>query len=124
LKIDFRKISNQAKNFELSKDLIKFRGSFSKIKNNLVEINGEIKGNISLVCSRCGCEFDEDLKQELELLVSDGIINHHELKSIDVIEMKDFLDFDFILNSELESIKSDLCFCANCKDLEEIEIKI
>jgi len=123
LRIDFRKITNQPKNFQLSKDLVKFYGHFSKIKRNLVKIDADLQGRVPLICSRCGNEFEKDLKQKLEILVSDGIINHHELKNLDIIEMENCIDFDYIFESEIESIKSEINFCNNCKDLETVEFE-
>jgi len=123
LKIDFRKIPSQSKHFELSKNLIKFYGSFSKVKTNLVKIDGKIEGGVLLNCSRCGIEFNKSLEQKLEILVSDGPVNHHELNNFDIIEMENYIDFDFIVESEIESIKSDLNLCEKCKDLKTIEFE-
>ena len=119
--IEFRKISSQKKDFELSKDLVKFYGSFFKLKKDLVEINGKIEGDLSLVCSRCGNEFDKKIDQDLKLYISNGIVNHHKLNSFDIIETDSFVDFDFILSSELESIRSDLCFCNLCQNTKVVE---
>jgi len=123
LRIDFRKILNQPKDFELSKNMVKFHGSFSKIKKGLVKIEAKIDGKVPLICSRCGNEFDKKIEQKLEILISDGIVNHHELNSIDIIEMENYIDFDIILDSEIGSIKSEIVFCDNCKNLETVKFE-
>ena len=123
MRIDFRKILNQPKDFELSKNMVKFYGSFSKIKKGLVKIEAKIDGKVPLICSRCGNEFDKKIEQKLEILISDGIVNHHELNSIDIIEMENYIDFDIILDSEIGSIKSEIVFCDNCKNLETVKFE-
>jgi uncharacterized metal-binding protein YceD (DUF177 family) len=122
LKIEFRKITKTPKNFEINLDnSVKFLGNFYKISPKLVKCEGKIIGDIIVDCCRCGDEFKYHLDNKIDILVSDGEVNHHDLKHFDVIELDQFVDFDFIAWSEIESLKSDLIACDKCQNIQNIE---
>ena len=73
-----------------------------------------MKGNIDIDCSRCGCSEPFSLNEELKLLLSDGIYKGDDEEFL-VIEIENSLiDFDEIIQSELNSIKSDYHICKSC----------
>ncbi len=126
MKIEFRKIPLQETEFEISSNSVKFLGTFSKISSKLAKINSKLSGNCDVDCCKCGITFDVPVDSDIEFLLSDGIYssdtNDEELV---IIEVEDhFLDFNEVLHSELESLRSEYHICDNCKtndDLVEIE---
>ena len=126
MKIEFRKIPLQDTEFEITSNSVKFLGTFSKISSKLAKINSKLSGNCDVDCCKCGITFDIPVDSDIEFLLSDGIysseVNDEELV---IIEVEDhFLDFNEVLHSELESLRSEYYVCDNCKtndDLVEIE---
>ena len=126
MKIEFRKIPLQDTEFEITSNSVKFLGTFSKISSKLAKINSKLSGNCDVDCCKCGITFDVPVDSDIEFLLSDGIYssetNDEELV---IIEVEDhFLDFNEVLHSELESLRSEYHVCDNCKtndDLVEIE---
>lgn len=121
MQVEFKKITVVAKNFELISDNIKFFGEFKKSLNNsnLVEINAMLTGRITHLCDRCAVEFSLELNEKLDLKVYNGIYEGDE----EVFEVSDIIDFEEILVSEVELIKSDYHICDKCKDIENFEIE-
>ncbi|MDX1809851.1 MAG: DNA-binding protein [Sulfurospirillaceae bacterium] len=115
MKIDFKKIPTSGINFETCSDDIKFYGVATKIQNNLVKCTGTIEGSFVHPCDRCGEEFDVFIKEDVELYASEGIYSESE-ELLDLIEFfNDFIDFDTMLQGEIESLKSDYLYCDKCK---------
>lgn len=82
---------------------------FSSKNGRLVELKGELKGAISLVCDLSGDEFEKSLDESVCLWLSDGIYeNDPSGEFLDVIEcMGGVIDLKEICCSELELIRSD-----------------
>ena len=121
MKIEFKKIGTQTKEFNLIKDGVEFKGKFKKDKDFLIDIEGNIKNEIKVVCDRCSKEFMLKLDENIHIKASEGIFKG-QLEDVDVIEFYDGkIDFIEILDSELESIKLDYHLCENCKKEEEFE---
>jgi len=115
MKIDFKKIPASGINFETSSDAIRFYGVATKIQNNLVKCSGTIEGSFLHLCDRCGEEFNASIKEEVEVYAHEGVYTQSE-ELLDLIEFfNDFVDFDTILHSEIESYKSDYLYCDKCK---------
>ena len=126
MKIEFRKIPLQDTEFEITSNSVKFLGTFSKISSKLAKINSKLSGNCDVDCCKCGITFDVPLDTEIEFLLSDGIYSSESNdEELVIIEVEDhFLDFNEVLHSELESLRSEYHVCDNCKtndDLVEIE---
>ncbi len=126
MKIEFRKIPLQASEFEITSNSVKFLGTFSKISSKLAKINSNLTGDCDVDCCKCGTTFSIPVNNEVEFLVSDGIYSSDQNdEEFVIIEVEDhMLDFDEILHSELESLKSEYHVCDACKnndDLVEIE---
>ena len=117
MKIEFKKIPQEKKEFNTSLDSVKIEGTFCKISQSLVKIDAVLKGSTDIDCCRCGVTEEIEVDEELHLLLSDGIYKNDESEYL-VIEVENSLiDFDEIIQSELNSIKSDYHLCDECTQL-------
>jgi len=126
MKIEFRKIPLQESEFEISSNSVKFLGTFSKISSKLARINSKLVGKCDVDCCKCGITFEVPLDLDIEFLISDGIYSSdNEDEDLVIIEVEEhILDFNEILHSELESLRSEYHVCDICKkndNLVEIE---
>ena len=117
MKIAFAKISAAPVPFEISQDRLKLSGNLKRKDSKFIECKGEIKGKIPYICDRCGKEFDLDVSESVNLLLSEGVFNDERHESLDVIEFFGAeVDVDEILRSEMEAFKSDYFYCEECKN--------
>lgn len=124
MKIEFRKIPLTASEYEINSDSVKFTGTFSKISTNLAKIDGIINGNIVVDCYRCGKEMLIELDEKSKFLVSDGIYKENEEDDLIVIEVEDHIvDFDELLQSEIESLRSEYYTCETCQNEDYLEVE-
>ncbi len=113
MRIQARKIYSTPKSFSLEKDGVRLRGELKEAKQSkkgLFILQGRLEGKIKLVCDISGEEYEKELDEELVLYISDGLwdTQSQSLDTFDVIEFFDgFIDLDFILQSEIQSIKLD-----------------
>ena len=127
MKIEFRKIPLNVGEFDVISNSVKFLGTFSKISSKLAKIYANLNGNCDVDCCKCGTNITININEDINFLVSDGNYepNHHDDKEFVIIESEDhILDFDDILHSEIESLKSEYYICDTCKnndDLVELE---
>ncbi len=116
MKIPFRKIGSISQDFEVLQEATTFKGTLEHYQRGLIMLKGQIKGTLSVPCDLCAENFDTILDEELEFLLSDGILNGHD-EDYDVVEsLTGMIDINDILSSELESIRSDYHCCSNCQD--------
>jgi uncharacterized metal-binding protein YceD (DUF177 family) len=121
MKIEFRKVPLQESEFEIFSDSVKFSGTFSKISQKLAKISAHIDGTFVVECCKCGKEIKLELDEDIDLLVSDGIYSSKEDEEDIVIEVEDhIINFDDILNSELESLRSEYHICEECENNENL----
>ncbi len=114
MKIEFRKVPQIPKELEVIYNSVKIEGTFCKISQSLVKVDAVLKGNTDIDCCRCGITEIVEVDEELQLLLSDGLYKNDESEYL-VIEVENSLiDFDEIIESELNSIKSDYHICENC----------
>ena len=117
MKIEFKKIPQEKKEFNTSLNSVKIEGTFCRISSSLVKIEANLIGNIEIDCSRCGALETLNINEDLKLLLSDGVFKGDEDEFL-VIEIENSLiDFDEIIQSELNSIKSDYHLCDKCAQL-------
>ena len=127
MKIEFRKVPLLATEFEISLNSVKFLGTFSKISSKLTKISAKLNGNCDVDCCKCGNNITVNVDETINFLVTDGIYepNQHDDNEFVIIEVENhFVDFDEILSSEIESLKSEYYICDTCKnndDLVELE---
>lgn len=120
MKIDLKKITTNLKDFSMVNERdISFSGKFFRTKDNLINIEAMICGKEMLICDRCGKEFESELNEEILVSISEGIYSGDEDDVIEVFSNE--LDFDEILTSEIELIKSDYHYCTECDNLENFE---
>ncbi len=114
MRVEFRKVPATSTPFLIHSEGVKVSGSFKKLSQDMVEVNLNLDGKLLHECDGCLEEFELMISETSKLLVSDGVYSGND---IDVIESFDsFLDFDRIVQSELESIRSDYHYCDNCKN--------
>jgi len=127
MKIEFRKVPQNPKDFILEVDSVKFLGTFCKISSKLVDIKSNIDGIVEVNCCKCGKSFNIPFNEKIHFLASDGIYSSNDERDLDkiIIEIDDdFIDFEEILQSEVESLRSDYHICDSCsKDETIIELK-
>lgn len=119
--VEFRKATTTPKEFSLNREKLKFSGEFKKIDRQLVELRAIITGSIALECNRCLYKQEEPLGINIILILCDGIYKNDK-KDYDIIEFENSkIDFDYILQSEVESIKSEYFLCKNCEQISNFE---
>lgn len=112
MKIEFKKITATPKSFSLESEGVVFSGEVSRISSKLFEIKAHLGGEIALVCDLSGEEYQKALDESLVLYISNGVWDTQSqsdlMTDFDVIEFFDgFIDFEYILQSEINSIKMD-----------------
>ena len=117
MKIEFKKIPQEKKEFNTSLDSVKIEGTFCKISQSLVKVDAVLLGNTDIDCCRCGIAEVIEVDDELHLLLSDGVYNKDESEYLVIEVENNLIDFDEIIESELNSIKSDYHICKNCLQL-------
>ena len=114
MKNEKKKVPQTAKELLTQFNSVEIEGIFCRISSSLVKVEAVLKGNTAIDCCRCGVSEIVEVNEELRLLLSDGIYKGNEEEFL-VIEIENSLiDFDEIIESELNSIKSDYYICKNC----------
>ncbi len=117
MKIEFKKVQTIEKEFSLKLNSVEFSGTFCRISQNLIKLQSKIVGKLLVDCCKCGDEHSINIDENQDFILSDGefsSLNEREGEMIIEIE-NHIVDFDEILSSELESIKSDYHICSNCQ---------
>ncbi len=117
MKIEFRKAPQTPKELEIEYNSVKIEGTFCKISQSLVKVDAVLLGNTDIDCCRCGISEIIEVDEELHLLLSDGVYNKDESEYLVIEVENNLIDFDEIIESELNSIKSDYHICKNCLQL-------
>ena len=117
MKIEFRKVPQTTKELVVDYNSVKIEGTFCKISQSLVKVDAELKGSTDVDCCRCGAAEMIEVDEKLHLLLSDGVYKKDESDYL-VIEIEDSLiNFEDIIESELNSIRSDYHICDDCLQL-------
>ena len=127
MKIEFRKVPQTPKDFFCESDSVKFLGTFCKISSKLIDIKSTFDGNVEVECCKCGTNFNVPFKEEINFLLSDGVYSSNDERDLDKIIVEidnNLVDFEDILQGEIESFKSDYHTCDSCiKDSTSIELE-
>jgi hypothetical protein len=117
MKIEFKKVQTIEKEFSIRLNSVEFSGTFCRISQNLIKLQSKIAGKLLVDCCKCGDEHYIDLDENQDFVLSDGEFSSlNEREGEIIIEVENhIIDFDAILLSELESIKSDYHVCSNCQ---------
>lgn len=114
MKIEFKKVPQNPKTLEAEFNSVRIEGTFCKISQSLTKIEANISGTTDIDCCRCGQTDIITLDENLEFLISDGIFKGKESEDLVIEVQNGVIDFDEIVESELQSIKSDYYLCENC----------
>jgi len=118
VKIRFEKVGHLVKPFHAESDGIKLDCTLEKGERHRVLLRGKIEGSLAVVCNRCGIAFDYPMTAPLNLTISDRIVESKD--DLDIIEFLDGeIDISFILQSEINMIKSEYHYCEKCQKNEE-----
>ncbi len=116
MRIVFKKVPLVGIDFKTSFEKIDFYGSLKKESRDLVQCSGKLEGTLELPCDRCGEEFALQLDEKIELFASDGLYESGD-ELLEVMEFFDeTIDMDIILQSEVETLRSDYHYCPTCSD--------
>ncbi len=115
-----RKISHTPKPIALSiqsqgetiTEHITLEGEIERIDSQMLRLRADICGELELICDVSGELYAKRLAYPLVLYISDGLWDMQSqskrLDSFEVVEFFDgFVDLHYILESEIESIRSD-----------------
>ena len=119
MQISFLKVKNNPLDIDYSKNGVDIKGELNRVDRDTIKLNSTLSSNVKLICNRCGKEFIRKIEYPLGLILSDGRYNSKD--EIDVIEFFDGkIDFDYIAQSEITSIKEDFNYCDECSNSDEI----
>ena len=114
--IEFRKVPKEGFDFSVETDGVTFKGNAVKTSGKLLKCSGNVLGTIEHACDRCGEPINLSLYEEVEVFAYDGMFDGTENELLNIIEFVDEkVDFNEILNSEIEAIKSDYYYCDKCQ---------
>ncbi|MDR2341485.1 MAG: DUF177 domain-containing protein [Campylobacteraceae bacterium] len=122
MEIAFKKVSKEGLDFSLKYDTISFFGKVYQKFQTIVLLKGKIEGELEHRCDRCAEDIRLRIDEKIEMLISDGIYKMTEIDgfanedNLAIIEIYDgLINFDEILQSEIELYKSDYHYCITCK---------
>ena len=119
MKIVFDKVGSTAKPIEVNLDGVLLQGTLQKSGYHQVTLDAILKGNLELVCDRCGSIYQYTMDSALKLKLSDLVSEDKD--DLDIIEFLDGeIDILYILQSEISSIESSFHYCAQCDNNDEI----
>jgi uncharacterized metal-binding protein YceD (DUF177 family) len=122
MKIYFKKIPSTLKDIEYESNSVKIEGSLSRISAQLVKLDSKMNGRLMAYCSRCGRDIELSLKdEEFNIIVSDGVPSGDMEDDVSFEFFDGYIDFEEIIQSELETIKSDYHICKDCVDTDDID---
>ena len=122
MQIEFKKIPTTGVHFEVSLGDIVVVGNATKIDKTMVRIDGTMSGAVSHACDRCATEFTLNVDEKVEVFASDGL--YVDQDGEDLLNIVEFFDgsinFDTILQSELEALRSDYHYCGGCEQIQGV----
>ncbi len=119
MEISFSKIKHSPIDINYSFNNSSVVGTIERINRDCVKLNSNFKSSVDVICNRCGKEYKVDVEYPLELILSDGRYNDKD--EIDVVEFFDRkIDFNYLIESEIASIKQDYNYCSSCQDSDEL----
>lgn len=113
MKIAFHKLNNPV-DINIKVENIVFVGELSK-KSRFAELKGNLKGELDFICDVCSKESQKHLNEPLELKLTNKPLSLEEENDLDIVECLDIIDIEEIINSELNSHKSDYNKCNKCQ---------
>ncbi len=118
MKIVYDKIGQSEKPFELTVDGVSLKGTLAKSGYHRLKLEGNLAGQVELLCDRCGDVYQYDMTSPLNLTLSDEVIDSKD--DLDIIEFLDgVVDLEFIVQSEISSVQSEYHYCKNCENSDK-----
>ena len=118
MKIVYDKIGQTQRPFELTVNGVSLEGTLEKSGYHRLRLEGNLSGNVELLCDRCGDEYQSDMISPLNLTLSDEVIETED--DLDIIEFTDgIIDLEFIVQSEIASVQNSYHYCEKCENDEE-----
>lgn len=118
MKIVFDKVAQSHKPFDLTVNGVKLEGSLRKSGYHRLRLEGNLSGQVTLTCDRCGDEYHYDMKSPLHLTLSDEVIETED--DLDIIEFIDgVVDLEFIVQSEIASVQNSYHYCKKCEESDD-----
>jgi uncharacterized metal-binding protein YceD (DUF177 family) len=115
LELAFRKVAKEGSDFSFKNENVRFFGKVFLKSSNKVFLKAKLEGEIEHICDRCAEDITLQINEPIEIIISDGIYKG-ETGDLDVVETEGgVVNFDEILESEIESYKSDYHYCDKCK---------
>jgi len=122
MRIEFKKIPTTGVHFEVSSGDISVAGNATKIDKMMVRVDGTMTGLVLHACDRCASEFNLKVDEKVEVFASDGL--YEDKSGEDLLNIVEFFDgsinFDTILQSELEALRSDYHYCGGCEQIQGV----
>ncbi len=118
--VEFKKIPSSGIHFETKLGEIRFSGNAQKIGKSLIKCEGRIQGTLMHACDRCAEDFKLSIDECVEVFASDGLyVDTEGEELLNVIEFfEGSIDFEVMLQSEIEAFKSDYHYCGQCEQLK------
>ncbi len=118
MKIVYDKVGQTKKTFELSVSGVKLEGILAKSGYHRLRLEGNFEGQVELSCDRCGKIYQQEMNYPLHLTLSDEVVETKD--DLDIIEFIDgMIDLEFIVQSEIASVKNSYHYCNKCENDEE-----
>ena len=118
MKIIFDKVSSTSKPFKIELKGVKLEGTLAKSGYHRVVLDAKLSGEVELDCDRCGKTYIQNLDNDLNLSLSDKVIEDKD--DLDMIEFLDgVIDLTYILESEINALKSAYHYCSDCASSDE-----
>lgn len=114
MKVEFRKVPFEPKEFSFSLDSVIFEGQFGRISPTLAKFDANISGKFLTSCYKCGKDTDVYIDERADFIVSDGIYSDDKHEETVIEVDNNIIDFEQIVASELTSIGNDYHMCENC----------
>ena len=120
MKIAFSKVSNNEEiktSFENGADAFFLSGRLKK-SGGLLKFEGAVNYKLALQCDLCAENFTFEGGEKLDVYFSDGVYRQDRQDDFkEVIEFYDgFIDFDELISSEIQTVKTDYHKCEKCKN--------
>ncbi len=119
--VEFKKIPTSGIDFEASSGDIQLIGHAQKTDKTMIRIDGKMCGQTPHECDRCAETFTLLVDENVEVFASDGLYEDSGEELLNIVEFFDgSINFDTILQSELEALRSDYHYCGGCKQIQGV----
>jgi uncharacterized metal-binding protein YceD (DUF177 family) len=119
--VEFKKIPTSGINFEVSFGDVQLSGHAQKTDKAMIRVDGKMCGQTPHHCDRCAEVFTLLVNESVEVFASDGLYEDNGEELLNIVEFFDgSINFDTILQSELEALKSDYHYCGGCEQIQGV----